>query len=242
MYSRHRSDQQALVLAGLAGTLERARGATDVLSVVSQNAGANKIDWFLQREIRYRVALDPSAARARGELEIDIVNQAPRSGLPDYVIGSAYPSLEKGTSRQILGVVRSSDELRSLRVADRSVSPSRSQEGRLRAYRWVLDVPPGSSTTVRMSSDVQAAFAGSGRRRTYRLMILPQPVAHADRLAVEIDAPLGWRVWGPTRFEGYLNGDIIMEVELTQTGPGWLYEHLWSRPWKLARQVLDGIF
>ena len=60
----------------------------DFLSVTTQNSGNNKIDIFLHRRIRYDVRYDPDTGRVEADVTVTLRNDAPASGLPDYVIGN----------------------------------------------------------------------------------------------------------------------------------------------------------
>ncbi len=60
----------------------------DFLSVTTQNSGNNKIDIFLHRRIRYDVRYDPDTGRVEADVTVTLRNDAPASGLPNYVIGN----------------------------------------------------------------------------------------------------------------------------------------------------------
>jgi hypothetical protein len=243
MFSTDSDDQTTFEELGLAGGVGRASGATDVLSLVSENATGNKGDWFLRREVVYRVRLDPGDGVADTELQAVLRNDAPSSGLPDYIIGSPIENLETGTNRQILLLVRSpSDSLQTFVVGDEALNPEQAPEGTLTSYRSSADVPPQSSTGVRVASRISDAFDGAGRRRTYRLHVLPQPVANADRYDVVVEVPRGWRAEGVTRFSGPLADDVVLEVELTQNWRAWLFDRVVRDPWRIVGDVVGRIF
>ncbi len=243
MYSSGSDDQAAFAQLGLAGNVERARGATDVLSVASANAAGNKADWYLRRELSYRVQLDPGTREALGTLRVEMRNTAPSSGLPDYVIGSNAPGLGAGRNRQNVTIVRPpADELRSLLVGGDAVGPAQGAESSLRAYRATLEIPAGSSTELQMTSSVPTALTGTGTKRVYRLHVLPQPVVAPDFMEVEIEVPDGWKATGETRFSGDLSDDLVLEVHLEQTRRAWFVEKVFVEPWQLARNILGRIF
>lgn len=239
MYSSNVEDQSTIKELGLDGGVDRAGGANDVLSLISENATGNKIDWYLRRNVHYRVRLHPDEDAAETELTAELRNDAPGSGLPDYVIGSPLKGLPRGTNRQNLLLVRSpSDSLGSFLVGTRTFDPARAHEGALSSYRASADVKPRSATGVRVTSIVERAFSGRGRHRTYTLHVLPQPVVNADRYELVVDTPAGWDVEGRTRFDGALTDDVVLEVELTQSWRAWLLEKVFLNPWRLARDLL----
>ena len=57
-------------------------------SVVVANKGESKIDVFLQRETEVRIETDETGSR-RLIADVALTNTAPKSGLPDYVIGNS---------------------------------------------------------------------------------------------------------------------------------------------------------
>jgi len=243
MYSSHSEDQATFTELGLAGDVDRARGAGDVLSLVSQNATGNKGDWFLRRTMRYEVKLDPRSGSASTELVVDIRNTAPRSGLPDYVIGAKVGDLDRGTNRQNVTLVRApTDALRSLEVDGKQAEAMQGPEGPLRGYRTTVDVTAGGSKEIRMLSTLPRALEGPADERSFRLHVLPQAVVNPDFLEVAIAVPDGWRLEGATSFVGDLSSDLIMDVRVVQTQRAWLFDKVVLEPWRIARDLLGRIF
>lgn len=243
LYSEHEADQAVFHRLGASGTVDRASTATDVLSVVSENASGSKIDWFLRREIRYRVALDPDAGAAATALSVTFRNTAPATGLPDYIIGSAVPGLPRGDSRQFLILVRSPpDTDASLTVDGRPGTLVAAREGPLAAYRSTIDVPARGRSELRMRSAVPWAFVdgGLGERdgRVYRLHVLRQAVASPDFADIEISVPAGWRTVGRARFLGDLTQDVVLEVRVERTTAGSLF----GEPLSFVRRLLGRVF
>ncbi|HZQ26869.1 MAG TPA: DUF4012 domain-containing protein, partial [Acidimicrobiales bacterium] len=97
------TEQSALVELGAAGKMPAVNG--DFLGVVTQNAGGNKIDWFLRRATSARVRIDPATGRVDSTVQVRLTNQAPATGLPPYIIGSVVtPPLPNGTNKLYLSV------------------------------------------------------------------------------------------------------------------------------------------
>ena len=81
----------------------------DDLLVTTQNAGSNKLDYYLQRSLDYEVLVDPSedgrTADVKGTLGVTLENTVdPEDELPQTVIGPNVPDLEKGDNLSIVSV------------------------------------------------------------------------------------------------------------------------------------------
>jgi hypothetical protein len=243
MYSKHEDDQLVFERIGVSGSVRRANEATDVLSVVSENASGNKADWFLRRDLRYRVALDPVSGRAATSLGVTFRNDAPETGLPEYIIGSPLPELGKGVSRQIVMLVRGpSDDIKRLGVDDDAIEPSVAREGPFPTYRTTIELAPQSRKRLVMTSAIDRAVVGSSDERVFRLVVLRQAVAHPDFADIEITVPKGWRAAGQTRFLGDLTTDVTLEVRLERTTRGSLVDRFVLDPWRSAKDVFSALF
>lgn len=96
LWTHDAAEQDLLDRIGLLGGIPPL-GADGGFSVSVTNAGASKIDVFLGREVETRIEVD--AGGERGLIaEVTLTNNAPASGLPDYVIGNSL-GLPNGTSR-----------------------------------------------------------------------------------------------------------------------------------------------
>ncbi len=238
MYSRHAQDQQAIDELGLAGSVER-KEPIDVLSLISENASGNKIDWFLRRDVLYRVRLDPDRGTATGELVATLHNDAPASGLPDYVIGSPK-NIARGSNQSLLLVLRGpGDSLDEMEIGDEP-NPAilREREGSLRSYRSSVTIPAGSSVVVRSKSTFSLGQEG----RNYRLDVVPQALAHADHGEVVIVVPPGWTARGLTHFSGDFNRPITLDVELSKTRRASLLDKLVLRPARSVGRFFGRLF
>jgi hypothetical protein len=91
--SEHPEEEQAIAGTPLAGVLP---ATTDpYLEVVTQNAGGNKLDYYVRRTVTYR-RID----RARVHVEVHLTNSTP-PGLPQYVSGRLdLPGLKAPVSGQ----------------------------------------------------------------------------------------------------------------------------------------------
>jgi len=233
--------QESLSAAGLARGVERAYDATDVFSLVNENGSGSKIDWFLRRDVRITVAPDTGDGTATMRASISMRNQAPAAGLPGYIIGGSH--VDAGVNRSIVIMLRPPfDELGEIVVDGRPQSVSRDQEAALRSYHGEVTIEPEGSVSMQATFTAPDALIGTGRHRTYRLHILQQPVAFPDAYSVTIEVPDGWRARGAATFDGKLTSDVVLEVELDQTLPAWLFETAVQRPFRLAKRLVTDLF
>src|SRR5262249_33787482 len=174
------AEQQLAVELGVAGRVAPVR--SDALAVTTSNSGANKIDYYLQRNVNYRVQLDPAAggrrAFASGRLTLQLDNEAPDQGLPQIVIGPYIPGLyQAGENRAYLSVYSSlALQAGTLDGGPLSVTPGR-ERGR-NVYSFVTNIPARS--TQMLSAD----FSGTVRLERggwYDLDVGRQPTVRPDR-------------------------------------------------------------
>lgn len=187
--STRANEQRALIDLGVGGNMAPVRG--DFIGVVTQNAGGNKIDWFLRRAVDYRATLDPATGKIRSTMRLTLRNEAPAKGLPPYVIGSATtPPLPIGTNKTYVSVYS------PLSLAGAKVDGSeRLMESELEANRHVystyLNIGPGGEAVVEIELQGRVD-AGAG----YRLGVHRQPFLAPDTLTTSLVVPKGWRVGG----------------------------------------------
>ena len=89
VWSARPQEQQALVGLGLAGAVEAPRGG-DLHHVSVNNVGANKLDYYVDRDLEVAVELDEDVARVRQQVRFR--NDAPPDLVP-YVAGFDRPGL-----------------------------------------------------------------------------------------------------------------------------------------------------
>lgn len=181
-------EQATLVRLGAGGAMEPVDG--DFVGVVTQNAVGNKIDWFLRRAVDYRVRLDPRSGYLAATMRVTLANEAPASGLPAYVIGSALvPPLPPGTNRTYVSLYTpwlltgatldgKSTALESERELDRHV------------YSAFVDIPPGRSVVLELALRGER---GPGPEE-YVVHLHRQPTAAPDDVQVTIETAGRWRL------------------------------------------------
>lgn len=90
--------QEALAEVGMTGELGRASDtAGDLVHVALNSGSASKIDYYLDRRATIDIALLEDGS-SRGELTLELTNEAPDEGQPSYVIGPNAVDLEAGES------------------------------------------------------------------------------------------------------------------------------------------------
>jgi hypothetical protein len=97
LYATDPDTQAAFRRAGLAGQLgaRDAHATGDLVNLVVNNGGANKVDFYAQRSIELETELFADGV-ARSDLRFVLENDAPSEGRTKYVIGPNNPTLEAG--------------------------------------------------------------------------------------------------------------------------------------------------
>jgi hypothetical protein len=235
-YAPATRDQQVLTDLGLSRAVDRDERATDVLGVVTNNSSGNKLDWFLRRHVRYEVQLDARTDVAAARLNVKLRNGTPATReLPEYVAGSFDGTVPYGTNRSTLVAVRP----RGTRIVNamldgEPIRPPIREESTLDGHHVLTEMVPGQTSHLTVRSIQSDALEGEGRHRRYRLRVLRQSTAFADHLLVRIHPPRGWRLLGPTRFEGLVESDHVMEVEIEHMWHAWIAERTLLGPARLA--------
>lgn len=182
-WSRNEKTQKLIDDVGAAGTL-KTPGNKDHLMVVSQNASASKMDFYATRTIGYsvRVAKDGHFGRS---LRISLNNQAPSTGISDYVKGPFAPL---GTNRSYLSAYLG----KGARVVNATLDgapvgiESTSEKG-LPVASQFIDVDAGRTGTFAMKAS-PGTLTKAGE---YRLQVQKQPSLHPDLLVLDIALPDG---------------------------------------------------
>jgi len=191
-----RSEEEALSeLVNTDGAVPRTSG--DSLMVTTQNAGANKIDYYLRRHVDYAVTIDPVAggagAELRGDIEVGLENTAPAAGLPQAVIGPSEGLEDRFVAGENFAFVSVfTPSLVTASDLDNAVTGLEDDRelGR-NVYASFLRVFAQSTST--MSLDVEGAITLDDDR-WYRLELVRQPFLAPDEVSVRLDVPAGWRI------------------------------------------------
>lgn len=190
-------EQRLFTDLGVAGSMPRPGGG-DLLAVRTTNAGANKIDALLYREIDYRVTVDPVTGRATATLDVTLANRAPDAGLPAYVIGNDK-GLPVGSNLLLLEVATPLG-LERATLGSVAMAVSQAAEYGCNVYRAFLWIPAGQQVTATLHLGGTLADPGG-----YRLVLASQPVVNADLVTVEVEGTPGWTA-DDARYEAVVGG------------------------------------
>ena len=176
------AEQSMLALVGIEGALpvfDEKRPQTDGLAVVTNNANGNKIDSFLQRAVTYNASYNDENGFVQSTVEVTLTNNAPASGLTDYVIGNKV-DLPKGWNRTLISVY-SPLALVSVALDGNGISFDSERELGWNVYTGSADIPPGGSVTFVFTLN------GLVDPGPYALAYRPQGVPRPDQLTFEVE-------------------------------------------------------
>ncbi|HUR77924.1 MAG TPA: DUF4012 domain-containing protein [Acidimicrobiales bacterium] len=176
----------------------------DAVMVTTQNAAANKTDYFLHRSIKYEadVRAIEGGFQVDSVLTISLRNDAPSSGEPRYVIGPYDGGFQPGQNRTYLTVYSPIGKTRATVDGEPLLLEGSPEAGRI-AHSAFVDIAAGSTRTVRFR------FSGvlSGNKR-YVLDVVRQPLVHHDAISLQING-LGV----PRRVDGPLKRNLHLVIK-----------------------------
>ena len=204
------AEQRYLTKVGVAGNVPAIQG--DGLGVVTNNASGGKIEFFFHRNVSYDAVVDPIKQQVSSTTTITLRNDAPATGLPDYVIDNLFEGLPNGTNRTYLSLY-SPLALTSATANGKPLVLDRETElGRNVYSAWVI-IPSKSSMTI------VATFAGTvrGVDRDYRLEVFRQPLVNTDTFEVKVRSADGRPLRGTTGFGPPIGGSDGRSVSSSGT-------------------------
>ena len=170
---------------GIDGALPPVRG--DDIAVITNNAGGNKIDFFLRRALDYRVSWRPDTGDVTATLSINLTNAAPSTGLPDAFLGNAidrgspFESLPRpGVNRQWLSVYSAWTPTAATLDGKPVLLQYETELGR-RVSSLLIDIDPGAARTLTLTWNGQLPVGGD-----YTLGFTAQPLVNPDTLALAV--------------------------------------------------------
>jgi Protein of unknown function (DUF4012) len=192
VYSADPELERGLRSTGAGGSLPSPSG--DFLSVVQNNGGGQKIDFYAQRTIDDRVVLEPDGS-ASSALHVALDNQAPDGGLPAYVIGPIPGVSRVGENAAIFSAYCRADcSLASARLDGRPAGLRGGTEAGYRYYQGEIRVPSGATGTLDASLRTSSAWTGNSSGGTYRLTFLNQTTIRPTHLRIDIRIPPGMEI------------------------------------------------
>lgn len=190
--------------------------AGQVLAVVNNNAGGNKLDAYLQRSVHYEALWDPATNTIAGKITVQLHNSAaPESDLPDYVVGNLV-DLPEGTNRTYLSVY-TGHLLDAARINGQPINLQSQSELGANVYSSFVDVPPQGTVTLEL--DVHGTLAYPG---LFSFNLLPQPLVETEQvdLTLSVAGTLPLTIGGDTEgatIEGrtfHWNGPLEQATEI----------------------------
>ena len=176
---------------GISGRFPEVDG--DLLAITTSNAAGNKIDLFARRTILYAVDWDPSTGVVEATLTITLANDAPESGLPDYIIGNVLglrpdsEDLPSGWNSSYLSIY-TPHRVQDATLDGEPVVLSRNVEVGAQALSTFVAVPPGGQRTLVIH------LAGTFEGDEYELDVFGQPMVVPDQAAVSVTVAGGGQV------------------------------------------------
>jgi len=187
---------------GLSGRYPTFTGG-DFVGVTTTNAAGSKIDLFSRRELDYEVRWDPSSGRLEATVTVRLINDAPSTGLPEYVIGNSHsaepgqPPLPNGWNHQFVTLYTPWDDEGVMLDGEPIGVIAQPELGR-RALSTYVSVPPGGSRTLTFH------LRGDLDTHDYRLVMAAQPMVEPEDVTVRIRVAGGRQleILGPAALSG----------------------------------------
>ncbi len=164
----------------------------DSLLVVNQNAGGNKLDYYLRRATSYDVQLRPEGDElaVSAYLQVAMENQAPDDGLPRYIIGPYDERFEAGENFSIVSLYTPLTLTSATWDGAPVVLEAEEELGR-NVYSAFLSIPSRSTRTLEAQLEGSAVPLGDG---WYELDLLHQPLLVDGEVTVSVSVAPGWRI------------------------------------------------
>ena len=194
---------------GIAGQLDPVR--SDAIAVTTSNLGGNKIDYYLDRALDYRVKLQPddgaTASDASGNLSLPLDNTAPAEGLPQIVIGPFIQDrFVAGENRTLLSMYSPLPSPRHRRRQPRL------DRARARAGRNVYSLFEQSPRVRRSRRPTKLAGPVKLHQGWYTLRVHAQPTLNPDRVHVSVEVPEGWKIDRAPKMERLFSRRVSVNV------------------------------
>jgi UDP-N-acetylmuramyl pentapeptide phosphotransferase/UDP-N-acetylglucosamine-1-phosphate transferase len=186
------AEQRLATDLGVSGRLDPVR--SDAVAVTTSNFGGNKIDYYLQRSVDYRVRLSPDTqrdtAQAKADLSVVLENTAPDSGLPQIVIGPYQPDrFVAGENRTLLSMYSPLD-FAAVTVDGQPTPVTPGRERHRNVYSLLQAIPSKSQKTTDVKLDGRVNLDDGW----YTLEVRAQPTLNPDHLHVSVEVPAGWKI------------------------------------------------
>ncbi len=194
LHSADERVQAGLEAAGVAGAWDAPEAGT-LLGVATSNADGTKVDYYLNRDVRYEIEL---AAEGSGNIlaTTTFTNEAPVDADPSYVFGP-YPGIGLGAGDSRAFVAAYCAPACALEGARRDGEPvgveSHSDRG-LPVFTTFVRTDAGGTSSLELETTQPDAWVGDEFGGTYELTVRGQPTIKPTTGTVVIDVPPGMRV------------------------------------------------
>lgn len=185
VYATEARDQDALVRLEIDGTYSD-EGA-NVQLVFNNNAGANKIDYFLKRSVDTTVTLQGDGS-ALVETVIEMDNSVPPDAPDSLVFGPGIEGDEIGDNGMVASMLMpQSSQLRSLTI-DAERSPAlQGREGEYPVAYDLVVLPPGEVSVVEVTYLMRDAW--DPKTGDFDFVLYPQATVTPDAYTITVIAP-----------------------------------------------------
>ncbi len=193
---------------------------SDGFMITTQNASANKVDYYLQRRISYQLDLTPESvggqsdtvAQVKGTLTVQLTNGAPDQGHSANALGPYGPEFQAGENRTFLSVYTPLGVTSSALDGMPLALESGAELGQ-HVYSAFVDIPAGGTQTITLSVVGLIHLEAGG---WYTVDIPRQPALGADQVTIALTVPSGWEVKAGPAGAGW---SPHADIAVTQDGP-----------------------
>jgi hypothetical protein len=229
LYSSEADEQDALEDAGVAGVFPSGPDS-GLFSVVANNAGANKLDYYLEQEWDYEVWLD-EAGGAYGRAVVRMTNTAPTSGRDRTVLGPNVDFLRAGENLLYVSTYCAPDcALLGYEIDGAAGTVAAEREFGMAVFPTTVQLASGEAKEMAFEWHQPSAQ----REGAFRLAVPSQPLMRPVAFTLTVHAPPGHTVVadlpgavteeGTIRWAGELPRRWEVQVETSdQSGPGMLF-------------------
>jgi hypothetical protein len=226
LHSADAEVQEALEASGAAGALPSPEDG-DVVGVIANNAGANKLDFYTERTVEYHVVLEDEG-RAQSTLAVRDTNRGPTSGAPTYVIGPNIEGFLPGENQTMYDVFCVGCALRSFTVDSGPATPSSGVEQGLTAFRHRERLRSGQTRELRYELHLTNAWRALGPRGTYALTVMGQATVRPTEHTITVIPPVGYT---------FVDGSAGWSIEPQLARYTGSVPHRWQGTLSLTRQA-----
>lgn len=190
------------------------------------NYAANKVDYFLEREVDTEVRLQADGG-AHVTVSVDLENAAPAGPESDLLGRRSFKGYAPGFNGMFLNLLlpREATVYRFLQNGEQS--PYILDEDAGFPVAWdLVELDPGESSNVTIRYRVPSVFEETPQGATYRMKLLPQALVRPDAYSVAVypppemefvDGGSGTVRDGVLRMDGLLEEEVLIEARVVDS-------------------------